>query len=111
VDLATDGPRPTVGEGEAGGSTSGTPAPRALLMPPARCSDLGRPTPPGGEAARCARLAGMANRKVEPRPRSDSTSMKPPWSSMSFLLTYRPRPDPPYWSLLGLACENRAKRS
>lgn len=35
--------------------------------------------------------------------------MNPECSSTSFFETYNPRPDPPYESLLGFACENLAK--
>ena len=62
-------------------------------------------------AATCrSTRTGSVNRKVEPRPRVDSTQIRPPWSSTIRLAIARPRPVPPFFRVLELsACWNSSK--
>ena len=62
-------------------------------------------------AATCrSTRTGSANRKVEPRPRADSTQIRPPCISTIRLAMARPSPVPPFFRVLELsACWNSSK--
>src|SRR5882724_3369511 len=57
-----------------------------------------------------SRRRGISIRKVDPRPSSLSTQIRPPCSSTNFLVMLRPSPVPPNsWLMVASPCRNSAK--